>query len=148
MILVSACLCGINCKYNGENNLNPKIHELFQKGELVPICPEQLGGLSTPRLPREIVNGEGKDVLDTNIKVLNENGTVDSTKEFVVGANRTLKIAKALDIKKAILKQRSPSCGFGQIYDGSFSGTVIDGNGVTAELLHRNGIQIMTEKDF
>ncbi len=138
MILVSACLCGINCKYNGGNNLNPKIYELFLKGELVPVCPEQLGGLTTPRLPREIVNG----------KVLNENSTVDSTNEFLLGANRTLKIVKSLDIKKAILKQRSPSCGFGQIYDGSFSGNIIKGNGVTAELLHRNGIEIMTEEDF
>ncbi|MDK2798468.1 MAG: hypothetical protein PWP27_48 [Clostridiales bacterium] len=148
MILVSACLCGINCKYNGGNNLNSKILELYNKGKLIPICPEQLGGLPTPRAPREIINGNGLDVLEGKAKILDKDKKIDNTKEFIRGAQNALKISKALNIKKAILKQRSPSCGFGQIYDGSFSGRIIKGNGVTAELLHRNGIQILTEEDF
>lgn len=148
MILVSACLCGINCRYDGNSCLNEKILELFKKGELVPVCPEKLGGLPTPRAPREISGGTGKDILEGTAKVIDESGNVDSTKEFVDGAYKTLKIAKALDIKKAILKQRSPSCGVGRIYDGNFSGKLKQGNGVTAELLMQNGIEILTEEDF
>ena len=148
MILVSACLCGINCKYNGGNSLNKEILDMYLRGEVVPVCPEQLGGLPTPRVAKEIAEGTGADVLDGNAEVISKNGEDFSTHEFVIGAENTLKIAQALGIKKAILKQRSPSCGFGQVYDGSFSGKIILGNGVTAELLHRNGIEILTEEDF
>ncbi len=148
MILVSACLCGINCRYDGQDSLNPQVLELFNKGELVPVCPEQLGGLSTPRACMEIVGGEGKNVLEGKSKIFDKTYTADSSGEFIEGARRVLKIAKVLNIQKAILKQRSPSCGFGKIYDGSFSGNLIEGNGVTAELLRQNGIEILTEEDF
>lgn len=147
VILVSACLCGINCKYNGGNNLKPEILELFKEGKAIPVCPEQLGGQRTPRAAHEIINGTGADVLDGNCKVLGPNGDDDATEEFLKGAYETLKIAGQCDAKVAILKARSPSCGHGMIYDGTFSGNKILGNGVTAELLQRNGIKVYTEED-
>jgi len=146
MIIVSACLCGINTKYNGGNNLNEKILRLLEEGKAIPVCPEQLGGLTTPRVAHEISNGTGADVLDGKCKVKGIEGQ-DSTKEFIKGAYETLNIAKACNAKVAILKAKSPSCGFGKIYDGTFTGTKIEGNGITAELLKRNGIQIYTEED-
>lgn len=136
-ILVSACLLGINCRYDGKSKPNEKVIRLATKELLIPVCPEQLGGLPTPREPSEISNGRvftisGKDV----------------TKEFEKGAHETLTIAKLLNAKEAILKQRSPSCGYGQNYDGTFSGKLIKGDGVTASLLKRNGIRIITEEDL
>lgn len=138
MYLVSACLAGINCKYSGKNNENEKIVQMVKRGEAVLVCPEQLGGLKTPRLPSEIVITEGKR------KVIAKDGE-DVTSEFIKGAEETLKIAKMMNIKKAILKSRSPSCGCGKIYDGSFSKTLIDGDGITAELLKQNKIEIFNE---
>ena len=148
MIVVSGCLCGINCKYNGENNLNEKVLELFKAGKAIPVCPEQLGGQATPRAPHEIINGDGAGVLDGRCKVDGPCGNDDSTKEFIKGAEETLKIIKALDVDVAILKARSPSCGKGKIYDGTFSGNKIDRNGVTAELLLRNNIKVYTEDEL
>jgi uncharacterized protein YbbK (DUF523 family) len=151
MILVSACLCGINCKYNGGNNLDIKILQLLEDGYAIPICPEQLGGQSTPRAPHEIIGGTGAEVLEGKCRIMDLNGTEEMnsnvTEEFIRGAYETLKIAKACDAKIAILKARSPSCGHGSIYDGTFSGNKISGNGVTAELLERNGIKVYTEED-
>lgn len=141
MIIVSACLCGINCKYSGGNNLNSEILELFKEGKAIPVCPEQLGGLETPRDPSEIINGEGKDVLDKKTIVISNKGK-DVTEGFVKGAYETLNICKELKVTRAILKKNSPSCGFGAIYDGNFKGKLIEGNGVTAELLKRNGIKV------
>lgn len=138
MYIVSACLAGVNCKYSGGSNLDSRVLELVKEGRAVLVCPEQLGGLPTPRLPSEIV--ETKEEL----KVLLKSGK-DVTEEFLKGANETLKIAKMMDIKKAILKQRSPSCGYGEIYDGSFSKTLKDGKGITARLLEENGIEIINE---
>ena len=133
--ICSACLLGIHCCYNSSNNLNPKIQKLALEETLIPICPEQLGGLSTPRSASEIkdqkvITVDGKDVTDA----------------FKKGAGEVLKIAKFLNIKKAILKQKSPSCGYGQIYDGTFSGTIIEGFGITAKLLMNNEIEIQTEE--
>lgn len=145
MIIVSACLCGINCKYNGENNYNEKIAQLLKEGRAIPVCPEQLGGQSTPRAAHEIVNGTGADVLDGRAKVLGPDGDDDVTGQFLMGAKEALKIAMDCSAKIAILKARSPSCGCGKIYDGTFTGTKIDGNGVTSELLLRNGIKVYTE---
>ncbi|WP_055667610.1 DUF523 domain-containing protein [Desnuesiella massiliensis] len=147
MILVSACLCGINCKYNARNNYNENIYNLLEKGEAIPVCPEQLGGLTTPRACAEIVGGEGKDVLLNKAKVMNKD-CLDLTGNFIKGAMETLKIAKALKVEKAILKSNSPSCGRGIIYDGSFSNKKIKGNGVTAELLLQEGIEVITEEDL
>lgn len=147
MIIVSACLCGINTKYDGGNNLNEKIRDLIKSGKAIPVCPEQLGGQSTPRPPHEIHKGTGADVLDGRCRILGPEGD-DATDEFLKGAYETLKIAKECNSKVAILKARSPSCGHGKIYDGTFTGNKIDGNGVTAELLERNGIKVYTEENI
>lgn len=147
MIIVSACLCGINCKYNGGNNLNKHVLELFKSGKAIPVCPEQLGGQSTPRGAHEIINGNGEDVLKGAARVMGPEGD-DATCEFIKGARETLKIAKDCGAVEAILKARSPSCGLSVIYDGTFSGNKTQGNGVTAELLLNNGIKIYTEEEF
>ena len=137
MILVSACLCGINCKYNGSNNYNEKIFKLVKEGKAIPICPEQLGGLSTPRLPSEIKEG----------KVINKEG-IDVTNNFKRGANEVLELCKKLKINKVILKSKSPSCGKGKIYDGNFNGTLIDGNGILTELLLKNNIEVINSDEI
>ncbi|MCY6483550.1 DUF523 domain-containing protein [Clostridium aestuarii] len=147
MIVISACLCGVNCKYNGKNNLNEEILKFLQEGRAVLICPEQMGGLETPRIPHEICGGDGGDVLDEKTKVINPKGG-DSSLQFIKGAHESLNIAKKVGAKVAILKAKSPSCGCGEIYDGNFSATKIKGNGVTAELFLRNGIKVYTEKNF
>lgn len=141
MILVSGCLCGVNCKYSGGNNLNEEIYELYKKGILIPVCPEQLGGLTTPRPPSEIILKDG----ETRVMAITGE---DYTENFIRGAEETLRIAKDLGVKKAILKAKSPSCGIGKIYDGTFSGTLKEGNGITAELLLKNGIKVYTEDNF
>jgi uncharacterized protein YbbK (DUF523 family) len=142
MYIVSACLAGINCKYNGGNNLNNEILKLVKEGKAILVCPEQLGGLPTPRLPSEIIFSE-KD----NLKVIDIEGK-DVTEKFIKGANETLKIAKDVKAKAAILKSRSPSCGYGYIYDGTFSGKLKKGNGVTADLLKKHGIKVYTEENL
>lgn len=133
-ILVSACLLGINCRYDGSGFLNSELKTLLDSHCVIPICPEIYGGLSTPRPQAEISNG----------KVLSISGE-DVTDKFYKGAEETLKLAKLFGCKLAILKERSPSCGCGTIYDGSFSGTLVSGNGITAELLMRNGIKVIGE---
>ncbi len=147
ILLVSACFLGINCKYNGGNNINNDIIELGTKFNLIPVCPEQLGGCATPRLAAEIQGGEGKDVLEGMAKVVRKDG-IDVSSEFKKGAEEVLKIAKLMNIETAILKARSPSCGVGYVYDGTFSGKLKVGNGVTAEILKRNGIKIITEEEI
>lgn len=139
IILVSGCLVGINCKYNGGNNYNKTVSELVKSGQAIPLCPEMLGDLPVPRIPCEIIKGEKDEIC-----VVNKEGK-DCTKQFIEGADKTLAVVKELDIKVAILKSRSPSCGFGNIYDGSFSGKLIEGNGVTAKLLIENGVKVYTE---
>lgn len=136
-ILVSACLLGIDCKYSGGNNYNDKVIEYLKDKEVIPVCPEILGGLSTPRPPSE----RKED------KVIN-NQNIDVTEEYSKGALETLKLAKLFNVKKALLKAKSPSCGKGKIYDGTFTGTLTDGNGVTVDLLESNGIQVITELDL
>ncbi|HHV14999.1 MAG TPA: DUF523 domain-containing protein [Gelria sp.] len=147
MKLVSACLCGINCKYNGKNNINLYFMELMQEGAVIPVCPEQLGGLPTPRLPAEINAGSGQDVLAGNSKVINKNGE-DVSDNYIRGAYETLKIAKLAGVEIAILKSRSPSCGSKYIYDGSFSYKLRQADGVTAALLKENGIRVMDEDEY
>lgn len=148
MIILSACLCSVNCKYSGGNNLSEKAVRLFQQGKAVLVCPEQMGGLSTPRPPCEIIGGTGADVLDGKCRVMTINCQADVTSQFVKGAEETLRLAKKCGASLAILKSRSPSCGHGAIYDGSFTGKKIDGNGVLAELLERNGIKVITEEEL
>ena len=147
MYLVSACLLGVNCRYDGGCFHNERLLELAGQGLAVPVCPEQLGGCGTPRQPCEICGGSGGDVLDGRCHVISIKGE-DATDKYVNGAIEALKLAEACGIKKAILKSRSPSCGYGEIYDGSFSRRTARGNGVTAELLIRNGIEVLTEEDF
>lgn len=147
MIIISACLCGVDCKYSGKNSFNEKTYEIFKSGKAILVCPEQLGGLSTPRLPAEICKGTAEDVLAGRGRVENNQG-LDVTSEFIKGAEETLKIARAIECKQAILKSKSPSCGCGRIYNGSFDKTMIKGNGVTAQLLLDNGIEVVTEEDI
>lgn len=136
MILISACLVGMNCKYNGKNNYNEKALELVKSGQAIPICPEQLGGLSTPRNPSEIkIINNKKHVID------NKNN--DVTEAFEKGANEVLNLAKKLNIKKVVLQSRSPSCGVEKIYSGEFDGKLIDGNGILAQLLIENNIEVV-----
>lgn len=132
-VLISACLLGVNCKYNGENNYQEEVEEIIKEYNVIPICPEIYGGLSTPRIPSEIKDN----------KVINKNNE-DVTKYFVKGATETLKLAKMLNVKKAYLKAKSPSCGAGKIYDGTFTNTITEGYGITAKLLKENGIEIIT----
>jgi uncharacterized protein YbbK (DUF523 family) len=140
-------LLGINCKYNGENNENKELINYLKDKEFVPVCPEQLGGLSTPRIPAEIVGGDGVDVLNKKAKVINKNGE-DVTEEFLKGAYETLKIVKMFNCKEAILKLRSPSCGTNQVYNGTFTGELKDGLGVTAALFKKEGINLKSEEEF
>jgi len=136
-ILISACLLGETCRYDGRGCLAPDIEKLKAKYNLIPICPEVLGGLATPRNPAEQKFG----------KVFDNQGN-DVTNAFVSGAQQCLEIARKHNCKIAILKSKSPSCGFGQIYDGTFSRRLVSGNGITAKLLHGNGIKIYTENTF
>ncbi|PKM76806.1 MAG: DUF523 domain-containing protein [Firmicutes bacterium HGW-Firmicutes-15] len=147
MKLISACLCGINCKYNGGNNMNPYYWALLRQGGFIPICPEQLGGLPTPRTASEVVGGTGEDVINGNAQVFTRDGQ-DLTNSFLKGAQETLRIAIQTGIDGAILQSRSPSCGHGKIYDGSFTGNLIDGNGVTVALLKKNDIKIWNDQDY
>lgn len=136
-ILISACLLGINCKYNGKNNYNPLIEKLKEKYELIPICPETLGGLPIPRTPSEIINN----------KVISSDN-IDVTNNFNLGAIKSLEIAKNNNIVVAILKDGSPSCGSNYIYDGTFTKNKINGEGITARLLKENNIKIYSEFDI
>ena len=147
MILVSACLFGINCKYNGDNNKNDEVVEYLRDKQFIIICPEQLGGMSTPREPSEIVRLDGEAVIKGQTNVIS-NKSLDVTKKFKKGAQESLKIAQIYNCKEAILKEGSPSCGSNYIYDGTFSGKKIDGAGVTTALLRSNGIKVMSEKEL
>jgi len=137
MKLCSACLLGINCRYDGKNNKNDKVIELAKKGCIIPVCPEQLAGLPTPR---EHCEQRGD-------RVLTESGK-DVTEIFKIGAQETLKLAKLLDVEEVIMAFRSPSCGCGKVYDGTFTHTLIDGDGVTTTLLKKNGMRVVSEKDL
>lgn len=147
MILVSGCLLGINCKYNGDSNLSQKILDKLKNEAIIPFCPEQLGGLSTPRPPVEIQGGDGSDVLEGRARVVSRDGC-DVTKEFLRGAQETLKMVELLGITHAVLKARSPSCGVEEIYDGNFTSTTTRGDGVTAALLKKSGVKVDTEDSF
>jgi len=141
MIVVSACLAGEKCRYDGGSSPDKDIIKLVKSGEAISICPEEEGGLSSPRAPAEISGGDGYDVLDGKARVINIEGK-DMTEDFIRGAERTLETAKKHGIKKAVLKKRSPSCGMCEIYDGNFRCELKKGDGVTAALLMRNGIEV------
>ena len=136
-VLVSACLLGVSCRYDGQSKAYPLVEELCRRHEVVPVCPEIMGGLPTPRTPAErqgqrVVTGAGADV----------------TAQYDRGAQQTLLLARRLGCEAAVLKEKSPSCGSGRIYDGSFSGTLTDGFGVTAQLLRREGIRVLGESEL
>ena len=135
-ILVSSCLTGLDCKYNGGNNFSKKISTLMDKHVIIPVCPEIMGGLPTPRPPAEISSG----------RIINKEG-IDVTQNFETGAKKVLEIAKKYNCTIAVLKANSPSCGTEKIYDGTFSGILTAGDGITAKLLKENGIQVLTEND-
>ena len=142
-ILVSACLCGKDCKWDGGNNKNQKLLDYMEtmktEAEFHEVCPEQMGGLSTPRPASEILVGDGR--------VVNTEG-MDVTEEFERGAQLALEIAQKYGCTLAILKERSPSCGCHGIYDGTFSKKIVDGMGKTAELLIKNGIRVIGETEL
>lgn len=125
----------------------PAVAKLLASGEAVPVCPEQLGGMSTPRETCEIISGNGADVLDGRARVVTQSGR-DVTEEFLAGARFTLQAAKEHGCSRAVFKARSPSCGCGTIYNGSFSGVLKPGDGVAAALLKREGIEVMTDEEF
>lgn len=147
LLLVSACLVGIPCRYDGGSCPNDQLQALAMQGDVLPLCPEVLGGLSTHRSPAEIQGDDGGDVLEGRARVVTTEGK-DVTAEFLAGARKVLRVAHRWGIKVAILKARSPSCGVGQIYDGSFSGRLVEGDGVTAALLKREGIIVKSEEQW
>lgn len=147
MILVSSCLAGLEVRYNGTHSLNNKISKLVGDNKAVTVCPELLGGCSTPREPAEIVGGDGEDVLDGKAKVLDKSGK-DVTELYIEGAYTTLEKARKINATLIVLKENSPSCGSSIIYNGEFSGEKIVGTGVTSALLKRNGLQVISEEQF
>ena len=146
-VLVSACLAGRACRYDGAANPDDEVARLVAEGRAVLVCPEEDGGLGTPRPPAEIVGGDGHDVLDGTAKVVTRGGA-DVTDAYVKGARLALAAAREAGATEALLKARSPSCGRGAIYDGSFSRTIRTGDGVTVALLAREGVRIRTEEDL
>lgn len=136
-LLISECLCGVPCRYDGKDNYIDKIEVLKEYYELVPVCPEVLGGLSTPRDPAE---RQGN-------RICTANGT-DVTAEFLRGAQLTVDIALKHGCKEALMKAKSPSCGYKRIYDGTFSRSLTDGHGCTIEALLEKNLRIYTEDDI
>jgi uncharacterized protein YbbK (DUF523 family) len=147
LIIVSACLAGYNCKYTGGNNLVPDIAKLVNEGKAIPVCPEELGGLPTPRPACEIMGGNGHDVLAGRAKIVNIEGK-DVSEQFIAGAQKVLKKVQQNNTNIAILKQRSPSCGVDIIYDGTFKGIRKPGQGVLSALLSQHGLELYSEEDY
>ena len=148
-VLISGCLVGLKVRYHGGDALcNSQIIDRWTKeGRIISICPEVSAGLSIPRPSSEIINGTAKDVLNGNAKVVTHTN-IDRTDLFIKGAFNALSLAKKFNIKVAVLKKDSPSCGNTTIYDGSFSGKIIPGSGVTAQLLNNNGIRVFNELEL
>ena len=147
MILVSSCLLDVHSKYDGTSNANALLMKYTHLGKYIPVCPEQLGGLPTPRSPVELAGGSGEDVLLKGGKAYDQQGR-DVTAQFVRGAEEVLKISRAFPVTAAILKQRSPSCGSSLIYDGTFAHRTKPGRGVTAALLDRYTIPVYSEEEL
>jgi len=148
-ILISACLLGEPVRYDGDSNLlnDLLIKQIIKKHQAIKFCPEVMGGLPTPRAAAEIVNGSGKEVLDGIVAVRNIDRQ-DVSREFISGAKQCLKLCQQHNISIALLKAKSPSCGNKQIYDGSFSGKLQSGEGVTAALLRENGVEVFNELEL
>lgn len=147
MILISACLAGLKVRYNGTDSLDERIQKLVLENKAVTVCPELMGGFSTPREPAEIVGGDGEDVLDRKARVVEISGR-DVTELYLKGAYATLHKALEIGATMVVLKEYSPSCGSAMIYNGDFNGTKLGGVGVTTALLRRNNIVVCSEEDF
>lgn len=147
MYIISACLIGQNCKYNGKNNYNKIYEELVKNKKAIPFCPEQAGGLPTPRLPSEIQGGDGEAVIKGIAKVKTSDGQ-DVTSKFLKGAKEMLNLARLIDADTAILKSKSPSCGCDCIYNGNFNKTLKKGRGVTAAYLKFYGIALIDSDSY
>jgi len=143
-IIVSACLTGALCRYDGGHRLDEKVLRLSMEDEHVPLCPEQMGGLTTPRRPSEIIGGDGDDVLEGRARVVDAEGK-DVTAQFIKGAMEGLAIAKRIDVKKAVMKEKSPSCGVHRIYR---NGILVSGKGVLTALLLREGIRVVSNEEI
>lgn len=141
-ILVSSCLAGVPCRYDARARPDAEIVRAVQEGKAIPACAEQLGGLPTPRPAAEIVHGDGEAVLSGTARVIGIHGQ-DFTDEFVAGAAAVTQIAREHGIHEAVLQAKSPSCGCGEIYDGSHSGAIVQGDGVLAAMLKREGIRVI-----
>lgn len=135
--IVSACLADCKCRYDGSSTPDATVMQLIREGRALPVCPEQLGGLATPRPPAE-----------RRVDAILGNDGTDCTQAFINGAEETVKLALLAGCTTAILKSRSPSCGFGMIYDGTFSGRLINGNGIAAEKLAAAGLTVYTDDTF
>lgn len=144
VIMVSACLLGERCRYDGKDACAPWMERLKDEAVLVPVCPEVLGGLGVPREPCEIAGGTGADVWNGKARVVTRSGA-DRTRAFMDGAKKALDAGRAAGARYAILKSNSPACGPGTIYDGTFSGKKCAGNGVFAELLLREGVRVVSD---
>ncbi|RKY50650.1 MAG: DUF523 domain-containing protein [Candidatus Neomarinimicrobiota bacterium] len=145
-VIISGCLAGLHCRYDGGTHVLDRLLELSKRYDLVPVCPEQAGGLATPRIPCEL-QAPVEKILSGQGKILNRQG-MDCTRAFIRGAGETLHIAHLLDIHKAILKEGSPSCGTRRIYDGTFTGKTVPGSGITAKVLSDAGIHIYSEEEI
>lgn len=141
MVLISACIAGVKCRYNASSSYNQKLLENIND-KYIHICPEVLAGFETPRKPCEIYGGSGEDVLAGNAKIIDKDGT-DITCRMLTGAKKALEMCLSNGVTKAYLQGRSPTCGSGRIYDGSFSSTIIKGNGIFTALLVQNGIEVI-----
>ncbi|MBD8520213.1 DUF523 domain-containing protein [Lysinibacillus fusiformis] len=146
MILISACLAGLNVRYNGTNCIDDRVQKLVLEKKAITVCPELMGGFSTPREPAEIVGGNGEDVLDGKASVIEKSGR-DVTELYIKGAYATLQKALEVGATQVVLKENSPSCGSAAIYNGEFNGMKIVGEGVTTALLRRNNIVVLSEED-
>lgn len=138
MILVSSCLIGLKCRYDGSKKADSEVMKYLEGKEYLPVCPEQMGGLATPRYPAEIIT-------NNPLKIVNNHGD-DVTANFVEGANQVLEIIKDRNITLAILKAKSPSCGSEAVYDGTFSSKLISGEGVLSMMLRQSKIKVINEK--
>ena len=141
MVVFSSCITGIKCRYNGSSSYNEELLKSINEN-FIHICPEVLAGLKTPRKPCEIYRGSGEDVLDGNAKIIDKDG-IDITEQMVNGAKKALKKCIENKVTKAYLKAKSPTCGYGKIYDGTFSSILIKGNGIFSALLIKNGIHVI-----
>ena len=145
-VLISACLAGRACRFDGTGAMDDTVSQLVAEGRAVLVCPEVDGGLGTPRPPAEIVGGDGIDVIEGRARVMTEAG-LDVTEAYLAGARRALATARRSGATTAILKARSPSCGKGAVYDGTFSRTLTTGDGVTAALLRAEGLTVVTDEE-